>query len=64
MLRYQHVSGTVFALIAVAQLLRALQGLPAQVGTFAIPVWWSFAAFAGMSCLAVWGFRSAARSAA
>lgn len=57
--RYEHVSGAVFTLIAVAQFIRAVLGLPAQVSTFAIPVWWSFGAAAGLGGLAGWAFRSA-----
>jgi hypothetical protein len=56
--RYEQVSGAVFAVIAIAQLTRALLQLPAQVGTFTIPVWFSFVAFAFMGGLAVWAFRS------
>ena len=59
MVRYEHVSGAVFALIALAQLTRALRGLPAHVGTLTIPVWWSFLAFAVTTGLAVWAFRTA-----
>ncbi len=58
MARYERVSGTLFALIAVAQLARAVLGLPAQVDTLAIPVWFSFVAFVVTAWLAVWGFRS------
>jgi hypothetical protein len=59
MARYEQVSGALFSLIAIAQLLRAVLRLPAQVGTFAIPVWFSFVAFAITGGLAIWGFRSA-----
>ena len=57
--RYELVSGAVFVLVAVAQLSRAVLRLPAQVGTLAIPVWFSFLAFAIAAGLAMWGFRSA-----
>ena len=59
MARYEQVSGALFGLIAIAQLVRALLRLPAQVGSFTIPVWFSFVAFAITASLAVWGFRSA-----
>ena len=59
MARYEQVSGAFFGVIAVAQLVRAVLGLPAQVGTFMIPVWFSFVAFAITGGLAIWGFRSA-----
>jgi len=59
MARYEQVSGAFFGVIAVAQLVRAVLGLPAQVGTFAIPVWFSFVAFGITGSLAIWGFQSA-----
>ena len=58
MRRYQQVSGTLFALIALAQLLRSILGLPAQVGNFAIPVWFSIVAFLVTGSLAIWAFRA------
>ena len=57
--RYEQVSGAVFALIALAQLTRALLRLPAEVGTFGIPVWWSYVAFAATGTLAIWALRTA-----
>jgi hypothetical protein len=57
--RYESVSGTVFSLVAVAQLVRATLALPAQVGGVTIPVWLSFIAFAVTGSLAIWAFRSA-----
>ena len=55
---YQLVSGVLFALIAVAQLTRSILGLPALVGSMAIPVWWSVVAFPVTGSLALWAFRS------
>ena len=60
---YERVSGTLFGLIALAQLTRSLMGLPAQVGTMTIPVWWSVVAFLVTGSLALWAFR-ASRGAA
>jgi hypothetical protein len=51
----------VFALIAIAQLTRALLGWQAQVGTFPIPIWFSFVAFTITGSLAVWAFRDLTR---
>ena len=59
MARYEQVSGALFGFIAIAQLIRAVLRLPAQVGTFTIPVWFSFVAFVITGSLAIWGFRSA-----
>jgi hypothetical protein len=58
MARYEQVSGALFTVIAIAQLLRAVLRLPAQVGTFAIPVWFSFVAFLITGSLAIWAFQS------
>jgi hypothetical protein len=57
--RYEQVSGALFGLIAIAQLTRAVLRLPAQVGTFSIPVWFSFVAFGITGGLAIWAFQSA-----
>lgn len=58
MIRYERVSGFVFALVSLAQFYRALRGVPVQIGSVQIPVWWSFIAFAVAGALAVWAFRS------
>ena len=63
MRRYEQISGTLFALIALAQLSRSILGLSAQVGTLSIPIWFSVVAFLVTATLAVWAFRTA-RSAA
>ena len=58
MSRYQVVSGTVFALVAAAQLTRALAAWPAHVGSYDVPVWFSYVAFAATAALAAWAFRA------
>jgi len=63
MRRYEQVSGTLFSLVAAAQLIRSILGLTAQVGTFAIPIWVSVLAFLFTATLAIWAFR-VSRSAA
>jgi len=63
MRRYEQVSGALFSLIAAAQLIRSILGLPAQVGTFSIPIWFSLLAFLVTATLAIWAFR-VSRSAA
>ena len=57
MRRYEQVSGAVFSVMALAQLIRSVLGLPAQVGSFAIPVWLSVIAFVITGSLALWAFR-------
>lgn len=56
---YSHVSGAVFTLIAVAQLIRAVLSMPVQVSTYPVPVWCSFVAAAALAAIAGWAFRSA-----
>jgi hypothetical protein len=57
---YARVSGTIFALVALAHLYRAAAALPAQAGSFVIPVWWSWVVAVVGAVLALWGFRARA----
>ena len=59
MSRYAQVSGTIFALVSVLQLVRVVRGWPAQVGDLVIPVWASGLAFVVAGALALWAFRTA-----
>ena len=59
MRRYAQVSGTVFTLVSVLQLLRVFRGWPAQVGDVAIPMWASGFAFVVAGAMALWAFRTA-----
>jgi hypothetical protein len=47
----------VFAVVAVAHLLRAVQATPIQVGSWSAPVAISWAAVIVAGGLALWGFR-------
>ena len=58
MRRYEQISGTLFGLIALAQLTRSILRLPAQVGTMSIPIWFSVVAFLVTASLAIWAFRA------
>ena len=58
MRRYTQVSGAIFSLIAVGQLIRAVMGLPVQVADVEVPVWASACAFVFMAALAIWAMRS------
>jgi hypothetical protein len=62
--RYEQVSGTVFAIVALVQLVRTLLGWPVQVDLFTVPVWFSGVAFLVTGGLAIWAFRSAGRQPA
>ena len=55
---FSRVAAVFFLLVAVAHAWRAIQALPAQVGTTAIPVWTSWLAVAVTGSLAVLGFRA------
>lgn len=55
---FQRVAGTVFAVVALAHGYRALQQLPLQIGTTAVPVWVSVVGALGAALLSAWGFRS------
>lgn len=61
MRRYAQVSGVVFGLIAVGQLMRAVMRWPVQVADLVIPVWSSACAFVLMAALATWAFSTAKR---
>lgn len=61
MRRYERVSGTVFAIISLLQLVRTLLGWPVQVDLFTVPIWVSVVAFLASGGLAIWAFRSAGR---
>ena len=56
--RYAIVSGTVFGVIALMQLVRAMNQWPVQIENFNVPVWasWIAALVAGSLCL--WAFGS------
>lgn len=55
---YVVVSGLVFGVIAVLQAFRALTQLPAQVGSFEVPMWASWVAVVVAGSLSVWAFKS------
>ena len=59
MRRYELVSGTIFTIMAFAQLLRTVMGWPVQVDLFTVPVWLSGVAFLVTGGMAIWAFRSA-----
>lgn len=57
-LSFNRVAGTVFAIVALAHLYRAVQALPIQIGSMAVPQWVSWLGVAGAGALSVWAFRS------
>lgn len=59
MRRYHVVSGVVFSILAIAQLIRTLVGWTVQIAGFTVPVWLSGLWFLLLGALAIWAFRSA-----
>ncbi len=57
--RYCVISGVLFALVAVAHLLRIVYGLPVVIGAFNVPMWMSWVGLIVPGGLAVWAFRIA-----
>jgi hypothetical protein len=55
---YVVVSGLVFGVIAMLQAFRALTQLPAQVGSFEVPMWASWVAVVVAGALSAWAFKS------
>jgi hypothetical protein len=45
-------------MLAIIQLVRAINEWPVQIGPFAVPVWFSWIAFVVAGALAAWAFRS------
>ena len=59
MRRYELISGIIFTIVAVVQLLRTVLGWPVQVDLFTVPVWLSGVAFLITGSMAIWAFRLA-----
>lgn len=57
-MRFNRVAATVFGVVAIGHAYRALQHLPFQFGSYAVPEWASWVGVAVAGGLAVWGFRS------
>jgi hypothetical protein len=55
---YRLVSGVVFGIVAIIQLVRAISEWPVQIGPYAVPVAFSWVAFVVAGVLCVWAFRS------
>ena len=55
---YRLVSGIVFGIVAIIQVVRAVSEWPVQIGPYAVPVAFSWVAFVVAGALSVWAFRS------
>jgi len=58
---YLIVSGVLFGLITIAQLLRLIFQVPVQVGTLNVPMWPSVLALILVLSLCIWAFRLASK---
>ena len=58
---YLIVSTIIFALVAVAHLVRFVLGWSAQIGTWDIPLWLSMLAILVSASFAMWGLSLARR---
>ena len=54
---YLLISGTLFALVSIAHLLRIVMQLPVLVEDYAVPMYMSWIGFVVPGLLAVWAFR-------
>lgn len=54
---YCTVSGILFALVALAHLLRIINGMAVQVDDYAVPMAVSWIGFIVPAALAIWAFR-------
>ena len=59
---YCVVSGTLFAIVALAHLVRVINGWPVQVDTWSVPMLASWIGLIVPGCLAVWAYATAGRS--
>ncbi|MEE9441433.1 MAG: hypothetical protein V3V99_02045 [candidate division Zixibacteria bacterium] len=55
--KYCIASGTVFGLVAILHLVRAILGWPFQVGDWMVPIWISYVGFMAAGFLSIWAFR-------
>ena len=54
---YLSVSATVFTIVVLVHLYRAISGLPLMLGNTPIPLWVSWLAVLGIGYLAISGFK-------
>jgi len=55
---YNLLSGVVFGLVAMLQAVRAIAGWAVQIGSFQVPLWFSWVVVIVAGSLATWAFRS------
>ena len=57
---YTLLSGVIFGVVALLQLVRALAGWAVQIGPWSVPVWFSWIVVAVAGALSIWALRSRA----
>ena len=53
---YLGISGTIFGVVALVHAFRLAYGWPAQIGTWSVPLWISWAGLLAPGALSVWAF--------
>ena len=60
---YCGISATIFAVVALAHLIRLFNGWSVEIDATTVPMLVSWLGFIGPGTLAVWGFREARKPA-
>ena len=58
---YLLISGIVFGVVAVAHLLRVVNGWALELGPWSVPMWLSWVGSIGPAALSAWAFRLAGK---
>ncbi len=59
--QFSAVAGVIFAVVALAHLLRIAMGWMVMIGDWMVPMWLSWIAVIGAAALSYFGLRSARR---
>jgi hypothetical protein len=59
---YLRISAAIFAVVALAHVVRVVLSLPVRAGDLALPMWVSWVGMFAAGGLSAWGFSSARRS--
>ena len=57
--KYLIISGSIFSVVSLLHLFRAIFGTEIMIGSWMAPMWLSWGGFIGAGVLAVWAFREA-----
>ncbi|MBI3999895.1 MAG: hypothetical protein HY351_04695 [Candidatus Omnitrophica bacterium] len=56
--RALNVAGIIFLLVSISHLVRLIFKIPVVIGSFTVPVWYSFSGFVVAFLLSLWMFKS------